>query len=293
VVPAEAFAYCRTTTCAEPNPPASCVRDATTDCWTTGIPLAWASSCVSFSVAQSGSKTLGIDYASANDIVAAAFARWLNADCGAGFPAIGVAATPATTCERVEYRADGPNRNAVLFRDGPWPHDDAILALTSVTFKRMTGEIVDADMEVNAPAITLADLPFVVTHEAGHFFGLDHSAETDAVMYPQFSGAFTAAGAPSALAADDVSGICAAYPPTQASPVSCVFDPANGFVPECPGDSGSGCSVAPPVAASAPDWTRRRSRWGAGLVVPIAAVAVLVLTRKRTRRPGAADRGCR
>ena len=65
-------------------------------------------------------------------------------------------------------------------------YDAAALALTSVTSVIKTGEIVDADIEVNAlnytwgditsmPATGTHDLQNALTHEMGHFIGLDHT----------------------------------------------------------------------------------------------------------------------
>src|ERR1019366_8185381 len=50
------------------------------------------------------------------------------------------------------------------------------------------------------------DLGSILTHEAGHFLGLAHTADTSAVMYASYSPGATV------LTPDDVAGICSIYP---------------------------------------------------------------------------------
>ncbi len=54
------------------------------------------------------------------------------------------------------------------------------------------------------------DLQAILTHEAGHYFGLAHATDTHSIMY-----AYYQAGA-TALTPDDDGAICAAYDPTPA-----------------------------------------------------------------------------
>jgi len=97
-------------------------------------------------------------------------------------------------------RATNDRRNAIIPRSTSWcrlavtgscdptvPYDPAALALTSVSARTSTGEIVDADIEINAfhflwadrvahPELTdRHDLQNAVTHEIGHLLGLEHS----------------------------------------------------------------------------------------------------------------------
>jgi hypothetical protein len=78
--------------------------------------------------------------------------------------------------------------NRVIFRITDWSHDPSILALTSVFENTNTGEILDADVEVNAEGFLWADLisnpdagasdtfdfQHAITHEFGHVLGLAH-----------------------------------------------------------------------------------------------------------------------
>ncbi|MEP6653693.1 MAG: hypothetical protein ABJA82_10060 [Myxococcales bacterium] len=101
--------------------------------------------------------------------------------------------TPSDTPPAAVY----DHQNNVMFRHGTWCPDprDAncrdphALAITSV-FARTSGEIVDADIEVNTMIFTWGDLvtePAVggrqdlqnaLTHEMGHFIGFDHTCDT-------------------------------------------------------------------------------------------------------------------
>src|SRR6185436_4346321 len=102
------------------------------------------------------------------------------------------------TCTEVLYNQNGPNQNVIVFRDDKWPYSDPnnTLGLTTVTFNADTGEIYDADMELNATAKNLStsvavpangfDLLSVVTHEAGHFLGLAHATSATSTMYASY-----------------------------------------------------------------------------------------------------------
>ncbi len=96
------------------------------------------------------------------------------------------------------------------------------LAVTAMSFDS-TGKMLDADILFN-PADTFltsgascpsgktcADLQTVATHEIGHFFGLDHSGVTSAVMFP-----FAPDLQPN-LGADDVAAISNTYPASSPS----------------------------------------------------------------------------
>ena len=54
-------------------------------------------------------------------------------------------------CDRVKYNQDFGNQNVIVFRDDKWDKNDSsnTLALTTVTFNPDTGEIYDADIELN------------------------------------------------------------------------------------------------------------------------------------------------
>lgn len=88
------------------------------------------------------------------------------------------------------------NENLILFRDDNWryplsgPSAD-IIAMTTLTYNVITGEILDADIEFNTATFSyttgdsdaLYDVQNTATHEIGHLLGFAHSLETDATMY--------------------------------------------------------------------------------------------------------------
>jgi len=249
-----AWAYCRTTTC-ETNPrPDTCngTYDDTTLCSDEGTPLFWPSPCISFSVNTAGSPRLDISADQLQDVVATAFQRWLDADCGDGsHPDLSIETYPQVDCSDIGYKENGPNQNQWAFRDDDWPYGatiDGVLALTLLTVNTKSGEIYDVDVEFNSyqSHFTLdtvnpdIDLPSVVQHESGHFLGLDHSNVQGATMQAGYSAKDLSMRT---LAPDDEAGICNAVPPDSATG-SCDAEPRHGFSTSCTKPSSQGCSIA-------------------------------------------------
>lgn len=244
-----AHAYCRSSSCVEKQEAGRiCEPEATDNC---GIPLFWNRPCVGFSLQRDASEQVSL--AQAESVFEKAFATWEKAACEGGNPGIQISYTGTVECAAVEYNTDDlRNANIVMFHDDEWPHSGAgVLGLTTVTFSRSTGEIYDADMEINtadnefvmtdkSPAL---DLISVATHEAGHFLGLAHSPEEDATMFPAYTpGTITQR----TLSDDDVHGICDAYPHGTLSNKACDTTPRHGFSSLCGDDQ-------PPDGALDPD----------------------------------------
>jgi hypothetical protein len=174
-------------------------------------------------------------------------------------------------CDVPEHDPNGPNQNSISFVND-WesrPNPRAAFALTSVWHDETTGEILDVDMEINddpdlSPALgtlgicprevvvgtrvlcsepNLVDIQNVVTHEAGHFFGLGHSDVPQSAMRPQSE---TRDMSKRTLEPDDIEGICAIYPPGSL-PEECDYTPRNSLSYECAvpaSSSGCGCTAA-------------------------------------------------
>lgn len=161
----------------------------------------------------------------------------------------------------------------------PFHEDSRVIALTTVSYQDATGEIVDADMELNAwtgagpsppgyyftcvdpPAPVCGtpgetgcievDVQNTVTHEAGHVLGLGHALSE--YCYPTVSLASAATMCANAsfgetakrtLAQDDVNGICSIYPagaPTNVCFGSGQVEPRPSST--CTGES-CGCGTA-------------------------------------------------
>ena len=281
-----ASAFCQATSC---NPNETECSTTPLGCFSTGFPLSWASNCVTVSVQADGAPKQHISYAAARSSVERAFAAWTDAACDEGSPSISVVVNGPVACNASEYNADRGNANVVVFREDAWPYvggEDA-LGLTIVRFDPMSGEIWDADIEINAvdeplsvgaPVAGSVDLDSLLTHEAGHLLGLGHNTlDESATMFP---GYHTGSVELRSLADDDIEGICNIYAPARkASSTSC--EPRHGFSDLCgalqpaptpkPSDQeSSGCSLA---AGSS-----QRSPLGLGL---FAALALLLVRRAR------------
>ncbi|MBN2360345.1 MAG: matrixin family metalloprotease [Deltaproteobacteria bacterium] len=138
------------------------------------------------------------------------------------------------------WRVPEDNENLVVWRNGDaadpadaWRHERGSIAVTTTTFNSRTGELLDADIEFNgvwyqfttctppAPGCTVAyDVQNTMTHEIGHFFGLDHPlpTEPDATEATMYSSAPRGETSKRDLAANDIEGLCFIYPagqPTQ------------------------------------------------------------------------------
>lgn len=290
--PGEAHAYCRTTT--EPLPPS---YSPTRGCYMQGLYLFWRNACVGYTIHHAGSKS--VPFEEATRIIDEAFSTWVGSTCpdtGMG-PGISVANLGAVTCSEVRYNPDGPNQNLIVFRDDHWPYSDKYntLGLTTVTFNADTGEIYDADMEINASERNLSigdevpprgfDLASVITHEAGHFFGLAHATDSRATMYASYRPGSTSLRT---LSPDDVAGLCAIYPSETTRTVSqaisetgtvlaaaCDPTPRHGFTSVCASPrEPSGCSCS----------TKTQGPSGLGSAAGSAALAVLVVRRLLGRR---------
>ncbi len=246
---APAWGFCRTTTCLK----ARCSTDAR-GCVTEGAPLFWASSCITISLQGDGAPHAGVDYAAAKASVERAVEAWTSVDCpGGGHPSIQVKVDGPVTCSASEYNLDKRNANVVMFRDDEWPYtgqSQDTLGYTRVHFEPDTGELYDADIELNAVAEALsvgrepkaneADLDSIVTHEVGHLLGLNHSRDVSATMIGGYVDGTFELRTP---ARDDIEGICTIYPPDRkATGNSC--EPRHGFSELCGADQPMD---APPV----------------------------------------------
>ena len=270
LVPARASAYCRTTTCRE----ATCARD-TEGCVTSGKPLYWSTSCVGFSVDSRLSANLPAD--GARKAIEKAFMAWADLDCATGRASLTFSPLADTTCNKVGYVKGGANVHVVTFKDDDWTYKgvDNTLAKTTVTFDAATGEILDADIEVNTAnnPVTVGDtgvkfdLQSLLTHEVGHLVGLAHSSDFDATMYASYEAGSTRIRA---LSPDDVRALCAVYPPGRAA--KCVAEPRGGLATSCAAPPAEGgCATGP-------------ARPGGGFGLHLGFLTLALLARRSRRR---------
>jgi hypothetical protein len=165
-----------------------------------------------------------------------------------------------------------------------WDGDTGAIALTTVLYSTRTGEIVDADIELNGESFvfTTMDSPIcasaatpsrpsscvstdvqnTLTHEIGHFVGLDHSPLTDSTMY-----AYAQSGETSkrTLTQDDIDGVCTIYPRGQ---------PTSVCVPQGYSALGTGCGPGPGAGGGA----------GVSVLAPIATLFAFLVRRGGSSR---------
>jgi hypothetical protein len=163
-----------------------------------------------------------------------------------------------------------------------------------VTYDPDTGEIYDADMEINATVpLSLGDpipadgydLLSIVTHESGHFLGMAHSGDDQATMFAHYVQGTTTLRT---LSSDDVSGLCSIYLPNgnravapsvvSSGPVMedpCDPTPRHGFSTQCASPPSKSCAVS---ASAEPPGT------AGGLVVLGAAASIVSRGSRRRAR---------
>jgi hypothetical protein len=265
---------------------------------------------VGYSVQRNASRQVAFDDA-ANGL-SRAFAKWTGSSCptegtGRSRVSIDVRDLGPVDCGEVDYNQSGANQNVIVFRDGKWPHpgSNETLALTTVTFNPTTGEIYDADMEINTAdqRVTLVDpvpsdgydFDSIVTHEAGHFLGLAHSGDNRATMFANYTPGATAMRH---LTADDVSGACAIYHPDGARAVldgqvtpgpQCDPTPRRGYTRACAVPVEKTCTGSSQIAASS-SVTDATPSW---LALGTALAGALALRRARHGQHAQHDRNRR
>ncbi len=292
---ADADAFCRTHTGKLP------ADFPVGQCFDQGFPLFWKNSCVGYSLSTKVSAQISRE--DAITIASRAFARWTGTSCStdgtAGSRAsIDARDLGAVDCATNTYVSGKANQHVIFFADDSWPYGDQsnTLGKTFVTFNADTGEIYDADMAINTHEYRVTtqdpvpkdgyDLDSIITHEAGHFLGLAHSDNHQAVMYPTYN-----AGATNMrnLTIDDITGVCSIYHPDGNRVVfdntgnqltmgdSCDPTPRGGFQSACPTPGNPTCNISASGLG-------KNSLHGAPENVVIGSVFALGLLLRRARR---------
>jgi hypothetical protein len=285
-----------------------------------GKPFYWPDSCVAVTIYLNGFSQMRPDEVAKS--VAAAAHTWSpdqvtcpDTTSHPYFEIVPSLAASATGAPPAAYDA----RNSLIFRTDSWTmsgkpggkaYSPAALAITSV-FAKPDGHVVDADVEVNAIGQTWAnldpdaqigighgldvhDLQNTLTHEFGHFIGLDHTCYTtsfdvgmskprpvddmgnaipdcadapDAVRQTvMFDSVQAGETSKRVLSSDEVRAVCTIYPP-DLDPKFCAVDSPN---------DGLGCAAGPRPGDSA----LGRGGWAA---LGGAGLALLAAVRRRRR----------
>lgn len=223
-----ARAYCALYTCKDVSEaeaaqsldlePYECER--TDGCISEGHQLRWGSKCLTYGVSGLNTSSLDLTPEEFDAIVEDSFKVWAGVDCGGGkHPGFSVQTVGVVDSNGDFFCEDEPYANlSVWSLVTRWDRAGSALGYTSSTHNRKNGEVFDADVELNlakianetAPADYALVLSKIVTHEAGHFLGLAHSEDGEAVMYASY-GAMDLVTRE--LNQDDIDGICALYPP--------------------------------------------------------------------------------
>lgn len=228
-----------------------------------------------------------IDLEVARGVAAKAFVAWSDVPCEDGdFATLAFTPMSDVSCHQAEFSPEGPNANIILFQDTKWSYsgDGNTLAKTTVSFDTETGAILDADIEINhayneftvGDANVVYDLQAILTHEIGHFIGMDHSPDPFATMFLAYEPGDTFQRD---LSDDDVAALCSVYPTTRDA--TCNFRPQGGFASRCAAEvladeETSGCGLA------------RRPK-GAQEVIYLGVVLALWGARRRALRTSVSE----
>lgn len=157
---------------------------------------------IHYELNQAGSSDLGLSTSESE--VRNGMEDWMRVACTS------LRVTYDGTTSRTPRNGDG--FSTIAWAESGWRYDSNAIGVTIPMFSRA---IFEADMELNGVNYawttdpgrrTVVNAYSIVLHEAGHFYGLDHSSFSMATMYASYSGGVLS------LHSDDQNGICSLYP---------------------------------------------------------------------------------
>ena len=182
----------------------------------------WYTHCIPFWLSTTGAESLDRNIVE-RDLIAS-LRTWDNVECTAlSFTYEGEIDSSFIGYD-INENADNHNILTFVSPPQPWLYDPSVLALTTVTMcvndtpDCAVGTIIDADIEINEQGYQFTtseaqrvqmDLANTITHELGHFLGIDHSNVVEATMYFQQNlGEINKRN----LADDDQNALCSIFP---------------------------------------------------------------------------------
>jgi hypothetical protein len=261
-----------------------------------GIGLSWDRGCISYSLVERDPGADGEqDFELVRDAADRSFDTWEHVQCSGGvvFPIKLAQTEELAECRRPEYDTLGPNANTIMFLSD-WTGSEfppEAFGLTLVWHSPDTGEIFDADMQINETIGPLhvcngacprgaVDLENVFTHEAGHFLGLGHSQVAGSTMS---ANAMLSETSKRTLEDDDRDGVCSIYRGRASE--ACTqrdFAPNGGLIATCSEGTGR-------VTTCATSLPGTRDRFSPAAFAPLSLMLLGVLSsllgmRRRQRQ---------
>jgi MYXO-CTERM domain-containing protein len=242
-----------------------------------GTPVHWQQRCVPWKLHELGSADVGFDLT--HEAMTQATDTWEEISSSfITFEDQGV------TSKQIVTPAQGEIENIVIWHeDAGWPYALRVVGLTSLTFDSASGQIIDADIEMNGDdydfgvdgGAEVYDIQQALTHELGHLLGLDHSLVEAAAMFPD---AFPGEVQKRVLHGDDVDAVSETHPSGSEPEVDGCDAPAVLPKPVGSGGCDGGGStpgVLWPLALGMVALLRRRRPWEvlllAGMVSSVVA----------------------
>ena len=178
-----------------------------------GAKLFWSDSCLTMYINERGSDDIADD--SEIDEIKVSFDTWGAVSCSSSL----IQFAGMTNLEVTGHLKEDPSINMVVFRESKWPYSTRPVAFTAVTYNVNTGEIFDADIEMNGEDYHFTtepeketwkiDIQNTITHELGHVLGIDHAALEEATMSDH---AGPGEINKRSLEQDDIDAVCTIYP---------------------------------------------------------------------------------
>lgn len=150
-----------------------------------GKTLHWGSNSISYHIHNAGSDD--ISDGSHIPAIEHAFASWSDVNGSQITLNRGSNTSNAST---------STSQHTIVFDEdnssGYFPSGSGIVAITPISYRLSDGQITDADILFNGSQFSFStdqtpgtfDVQDVLTHEVGHFIGLDHSPSTSSTMWP-------------------------------------------------------------------------------------------------------------